>query len=137
MRTSATHPADDYTHAINVIPLVDIMLVLLIIFIITLPVLTHAVRIELPGRIGTVAPMTEPITLEVEYDGRLLMNGRVVDERELEATARAAASTASPPAVRLLADRRASYDAVTRALYATRRGGLTKIEFVAQARDGL
>jgi biopolymer transport protein ExbD len=86
---------------INTTPLIDVMLVLLIMFIITLPVLTHAVKLDMPG--PTPRAQTDqkivPINLEIDFDGSLLWNGSAVPLSSLETTAGAARP--SEPACRL------------------------------------
>jgi len=82
---------------INTTPLIDVMLVLLIMLIITIPIQTHAVKLNMP--VGTPPPPLVPpevVTLEVDFDGTVIWNGRVVaDRQELEARLRAAATTRS------------------------------------------
>src|SRR5438477_5309275 len=88
---------------INTTPLIDVMLVLLIMLIITIPIQTHAVKLNMP--IGTPPPPLVPpevVTIEVDFDGTLIWNGRVVPNRqELEERLRAAAETPVQPEVHL------------------------------------
>ena len=74
---------DDYNVTMNVVPLIDIMLVLLIIFIITLPVMTHAVKIDLPRATNTPPPEhpAPPVNIDVQYNGTVLWDGAAGDAR--------------------------------------------------------
>ena len=129
----------DYNTTINVVPLVDIMLVLLIIFIITLPVMTHAVKIDLPRATDQPPPENpqQPISIDVQYDGSVLWNGGVVSPADLRAYIKDAASKEPQPEVHVSVDRRAKYDYAASVLFAVQRGGLKKIGFVADASGGL
>jgi biopolymer transport protein ExbD len=129
----------DFVIYINVVPLVDIMLVLLIIFIITLPVMTHAVKIDLPR--ATNAPPPEnpapPVNIDVQYDGQVLWNGGAVSPIDLRSYIANAAQQNPQPEVHISVDRRAKYDYAASVLFAVQRGGLKKIGFVADASGGL
>ena len=129
----------EFVIAINVVPLVDIMLVLLIIFIITLPVMTHAVKIDLPrATTEPPPPVTEqPISIDVQYDGSVLWNGNVVSPSDLRAYIKDAAAKDPQPEVHVSVDRRAKYDYAASVLFAVQRGGLKKIGFVADASGNL
>jgi biopolymer transport protein ExbD len=130
---------DDYNTTINVIPLVDIMLVLLIIFIITLPVMTHAVKIDLPRATDAPPPevVVEPINIEVQFDGSVLWNGGVVSPSDLRSYVANAAQQTPQPEVHIMVDKRAKYDYAANVLFAVQRGGLKKIGFMTDARGGL
>ena len=129
----------EYNTYINVVPLVDIMLVLLIIFIITLPVMTHAVKIDLPRATDTPPPdnPNPPINIDVQYDGSVLWNGQVVNDYDMRSYIASAAALNPQPEVHLSVDKRARYDFAARVLFAVQRGKLTKIGFVTDARGGL
>jgi biopolymer transport protein ExbD len=126
---------DDYNTTINVVPLVDIMLVLIIIFIITLPVMTHAVKIDLPRPTPdqTPPPPSEAITLEVQYDGKVLWDGTPTSPQDLRSYIASAAKKDPQPEVHISIDRRAKYDYAAAVLFAVQRGGLKKIGFIADA----
>jgi biopolymer transport protein ExbD len=130
---------DEYNTTINVIPLVDIMLVLLIIFIITLPVMTHAVKIDLPRATDAPPPevVIEPISIEVQFDGSVLWNGGVVSPSDLRSYVANAAQQDPQPEVHIMVDKRAKYDYAANVLFAVQRGGLKKIGFMTDARGGL
>jgi len=116
----------------NVIPLVDIMLVLLIIFIITIPVMTHAVKIDLPR--DNPNPPTEPppvVKIYVEFDGTIMWDGTLVDHATLLNYIAFANAKDPQPEVHVDAHRRAQYVYVANVLFALQRGGLQKVGFVS------
>jgi len=129
----------DYNTTINVVPLVDIMLVLLIIFIITLPVMTHAVKIDLPRATDAPPPdvKTEPINIEVAYNGAVMWNSTSITPTDLRLKIKEEAAKDPQPEVHLSVDRRAKYDDAAKVLFAVQRGGLKKIGFVADASGAL
>lgn len=134
-----TGSGDDYNTTINVVPLVDIMLVLLIIFIITLPVMTHAVKIDLPRATDAPPPevIIEPINIEVQFDGSVLWNGGVVSQSDLRSYIASSARQDPQPEVHIMVDKRAKYESAANVLFAVQRGGLKKIGFVTDARGGI
>lgn len=116
----------------NVIPLVDIMLVLLIIFIITIPVMTHAVKIDLPR--DNPNPPTEPppvVRIYIEFDGTLLWNGSPVDYATFRDYVAVENAKDPQPEVHVDAHRRAQYVYVADVLFTLQRGGLQKVGFVS------
>jgi biopolymer transport protein ExbD len=116
----------------NVIPLVDIMLVLLIIFIITIPVMTHAVKIDLP-RDNPNPPAEEPVVMKiyVEFDGTILWNGTPVDHNTFRDYVAVENVRDPQPEVHVDADRRTPYVYVANVLFVLQRGGLQKVGFVS------
>ena len=117
----------------NVIPLVDIMLVLLIIFIITIPVMTHAVKIDLPRdnpNPPDIAPPT--VKLFVEATGTILWNCTPIDATQLRdyVAIENARAEEDRPEVHVDAERRAPYVYVANVLFTLQRGGLQKVGFV-------
>ena len=116
---------------INTTPLIDVMLVLLIVFIITIPVLTHAVKLDNP--IGNPPPPTvqpEVINLEVDFDGTILWNTQPIDMTTLVSYLQSEAQKVPQPEVHLKPNKRARYDAVAKVLAAAQRNGIKKIGFV-------
>jgi biopolymer transport protein ExbD len=110
----------------NTTPLIDVMLVLLIMFIITLPLMTHSVTLEIQGRPSTAE--TTPIDLSIEFDGTILWNGEVVEGFDQLATRLRQAQASSIPAeLRVRAERRAAYDTVAKVLSIARRNGIERI----------
>jgi len=116
---------------INMTPLIDVMLVLLIMFIITIPVMTHAVKLDMP-RASNAPSMTEPvvINLEIDFDGTVLWNGTPVDIESLEGYFRREASLEPQPELHIRPSKRARYDVVARVLASAQRNGMRKIGFV-------
>ena len=117
---------------INTTPLIDVMLVLLIMLIITIPIQTHAVKLNLP--VGTPPPPLVPpevVTIEVDFDGTLIWNGRVVpDRQELEARLRAAAEMPEQPEVHLRPNKLVKYESVAMVMASAQRLGLKKIGLI-------
>ncbi|MCC2636724.1 MAG: exbD [Moraxellaceae bacterium] len=119
---------DEVMSEINMTPLVDVMLVLLIIFMVTMPVLTHAVKVQLPQAASAPAePRPQAVTLVIDAAGGLRWNDEVVDAAGLERRLAAAARAPVPPEIRISADRNARYEPVAQALAATQRAGLSRV----------
>jgi len=118
---------------INMIPLIDVMLVMLVIFIITAPLLTHAVKVDLP-KASSAPNLTRPdnIQLALDAEGRIWWNGELVEEAGLEARMRAAAALSPQPEVHLRADGGLAYRKVATLLAAAARTGLVRIGFVTE-----
>src|SRR5881394_2106677 len=117
---------------INTTPLIDVMLVLLIMLIITIPIQTHAVKLNMP--IGTPPPPPVPpevVTIEVDFDGTLIWNGRVVpDRQELEERLRAAAEMPDQPEVHLRPNKLVKYESVAMVMASAQRLGMKKIGLI-------
>ena len=116
---------------INVVPLVDVMLVLLVIFIITAPLLTHSVKIDLPTASST-PNITRPEHIEfaVRENGTLYWNGAPVTRQELEARFAAEAKKQPQPELHIRADRHAHYETVAQVMSSAAKAGLVRIGFV-------
>jgi len=118
---------------INVTPLVDVMLVLLVIFIVTAPLLTHAVRVDLPQ--AAAQPATQKpdvIALAIDGDGRLYWNREAVSLDALRARLSRAAALQPPPEIHLHADRDTRYQALAELMAAVQNAGLQKVGFITQ-----
>jgi biopolymer transport protein ExbD len=118
---------------INTTPLIDVMLVLIIMLIITIPIQTHAVKLNMP--IGAPPPAVEPqvVTIEVDFDGTMIWNGEVLPDRaELEARLRGAAAMAVQPEVHLRPNKLVRYESVAMLLASAQRLGLSKIGLIGQ-----
>jgi biopolymer transport protein ExbD len=117
---------------INTTPLIDVMLVLLIMLIITIPIQTHAVKLNMP--LGTPPPPPVPpevVTIEVDFDGTLIWNGRVVPNRqELEERLRAAAEMPVQPEVHLRPNKLVKYESVAMVMASAQRLGMKKIGLI-------
>ena len=117
----------------NTTPLIDVMLVLLIMFIITIPVMTHAVKLDMPQPNNAPPPDVRPevIDLEVDFDGAVVWNGTVVPGLStLEQYLRSEAGKEPQPEIHLRPDRRAKYGQVAVVLAAAQRNHMKKIGFV-------
>ncbi len=121
------------TAEINMTPLVDVMLVLLIIFIITAPLLTHSVKVELP-RAASSPSSDKPQTLQVSIDAenRVFIGSEAVDRDSLETRFKEAVAQDANVELHLKADRSTRYESVAETMSAARRAGLGKIGFVTQ-----
>lgn len=121
------------TAEINMTPLVDVMLVLLIIFIITAPLMTHSVKVELPRASSTPTP-EKPMTLQVAInaDNAVFVGSEAVDRSVLEQKFRDAVAQDANVEMHLKADKATRYESVAETMSAARRAGLTKIGFVTQ-----
>jgi biopolymer transport protein ExbD len=121
---------------INMIPLIDVMLVLLVIFIITAPLLTHAVKLDLPKAAST-PNLTKPdnIQLAIDAESKLYWNGEVVDRATLRERLDAAAKQDPQPELHLRADQATQYRAVAEVLADSARVGLTRIGFVSDPNE--
>jgi biopolymer transport protein ExbD len=117
---------------INTTPLVDVLLVLLVMLIITIPVQLHAVALEMPGRNAPLPPQPPAIVLlEVDAGGRFVWNGEALADRgALQVRLREAAAQASQPELHLRPHPRARYEAVAAALTSAQAVGLLKIGLV-------
>ena len=121
----------------NVIPLVDIMLVLLIIFIITVPVMTQAVRIDLPKEVNKpTETKAENINLSIDFDGTIYWNDNGVEKDSLLNYVLQEAVKDPQPEVHIRADKRARYEYVADTLFILQRGGMRKVGFIAERPKG-
>ncbi|MCC7080486.1 MAG: biopolymer transporter ExbD [Burkholderiales bacterium] len=123
---------------INMIPLIDVMLVLLVIFIVTAPLLTHAVRIDLP-RVATepVVKKPEVVALAIDASGDTFWNGERVDAAELKNRMGAAARREPQPELHLSVDRTTQYQVVAEVMGAASKAGLTRIGFISDPREAM
>ncbi len=117
---------------INTTPLIDILLVLLIMFIITIPVMTHAVKLDMP-RASNAPSQVQPviINLEIDFDGTVLWNGTPVPDFDtLDSYFRREAANDPQPELHIRPSKRVDYDVVARVLASAQRNKLLKIGFV-------
>lgn len=118
---------------INMVPLIDVMLVLLIIFIVTAPLLTHAVKIDLPKASSNPnITKRENIQLAIDGEGRYYWNGEVVTRPRLAELMRNAAKLTPQPELHLRADRTTQYQAISEVLADSAAAGLSRIGFVSE-----
>jgi biopolymer transport protein ExbD len=125
---------DELASAINTTPLVDVMLVLLIIFLITIPVVTHSVPLQLPKDL-TQPRQTRPdnVSIAITKDGELFWNEQLVQgDRALLEKLKRVSVLAQQPTVELRADQDARYEFVGRVVLACQRAGILKIGFIVE-----
>jgi len=126
---------------INTTPLIDVMLVLLIMLILTLPVMNHAVKLDMPNPNAPPPPpqqvLPEVIDLEIYSDGTIVWDGNTVpDIKTLEGYFQTQAVKDPQPEIHLRPDRRARYDVVARVLAAAQRNKMKRIGFTNTAEFG-
>jgi biopolymer transport protein ExbD len=116
---------------INMVPLIDVMLVLLVIFIITAPLLAHSIRINMP-QVSAEPVKEEPKTIDLAIDaaGQLFWDEKPVAEADLAARFAAAAASQPQPELRIRADLDTRYETLAKVMGAARRSGLGRIGFV-------
>lgn len=118
---------------INVVPLVDVMLVLLVIFIITAPLLTHSVKIDLPKASNTPnQTRPEHIEVAIKQDGQLFWNGDQVQSETLAARFAREAGKQPQPELHIRADRLVHYEKVAQVMSVAAKTGLIRIGFVTE-----
>lgn len=121
----------DVVSEINMTPLVDVMLVLLIIFIITIPVINHAVKIDLPkaqSQANTV--QAEKINLSIDAQGNILWNTVLINEPDLKMSLLKLAQQTPQPELHLSADRQIAYEHVAKIMALAQTSGITKLGFI-------
>ncbi|HVP34097.1 MAG TPA: biopolymer transporter ExbD [Steroidobacteraceae bacterium] len=124
---------------INTTPLVDVMLVLLIIFLITIPVITKTVKVDLPKAVN-IPTQTKPenITIAVDRDGNIYWNEKQMPNRSmLLGYIKEAAVKVPQPEIHIRADRDTRYEFVGRVMYAIQRGGIVKVGFLTEPDHGV
>ncbi len=124
---------DEVMNEINMTPLVDVMLVLLIIFIITVPVMKHAVNVDLP-RASSEPEQTTPqnILFSVAADGSYYWNEQKIADGELKTRLAAEAAKNPQPELHIRGDKAVRYERVAQAMSAARETGLRKIGFITE-----
>lgn len=124
---------DEAMSEINMTPLVDVMLVLLIIFIVTVPVLTHSVKLDLPradNRINEIKP--ETVMISVTADGAIHWNDTQLDDAAMQTRLTQAASQQPQPEIHIRGDRKVDYEHVIQVMAAAQRAGILKLGFVTE-----
>jgi len=125
---------DDFNSSINTTPLVDVMLVLLIIFLITIPVVTKTVQVELPKETN-VPTQTKPenINISVDKDGNIYWNDKAVpDAANLLDKMKEVAVKDPQPEVHIRGDANTRYESVGRVVFICQRAGIAKIGFITE-----
>lgn len=124
---------------INVVPLVDVMLVMLIIFLITIPVITQTVKVDLP-QVANQPTKTKPenITVAVNANGDVFWNqSRVPNDQALLDLVKSVAVQEPQPEIHIRGDVQARFDSIGRVIYLIQRGGVVKIGFITEPDRGL
>jgi biopolymer transport protein ExbD len=124
---------DDVMNEINMTPLVDVMLVLLIIFMITVPVMKHSVEVDLPranSQPQDVKPQT--VRLTVDAKGQYWWNEAPVSDQDLPRMLRAAAARDPQPELHIRGDKDVRYERVAQAMSAAQQAGLRRIGFITE-----
>jgi biopolymer transport protein ExbD len=122
---------------INVTPMVDVMLVLLVIFIITAPLFTHAIKLDLPNAQAAPAPQKpETISLSINGEGAIYWNDELITQNQMDGKLAAAAKQNPQPELQLRADKSTRYEVIAQVMSAAQTNGLTKMGFVTEAVTG-
>ena len=125
---------DESIGVINTTPLVDVMLVLLIIFLITIPVVTTSIKVNLPKE-NSVLRETKPenVILSVDRSGQIFVfDSRVKDARDLQLRLKTFAAKQPQPEVQIRGDAQSDFAAVGRVLHAVRQAGIAKVAFITE-----
>ncbi|MGZ3159711.1 MAG: ExbD/TolR family protein [Burkholderiaceae bacterium] len=121
---------------INVTPMVDVMLVLLVIFIITAPLFTHAIKLDLPNAQSAPAPeKPETISLSINDAGQIFWDNQPIQQKELEDKLAIAAKKNPQPELQLRADKATRYEVIAQVMATAQSNGLTKMGFVTEPKD--
>ncbi len=122
---------------INVTPMVDVMLVLLVIFILAAPFLTHSIMLDLPNAPATpTAEKAETIALSIDAQGQIFWNNSAINSQELDNKLVATAQQKPQPELQLRADKETRYEAVAQVMSAAQTNGITKLGFVTDPKPG-
>lgn len=124
---------DEVLSEINVTPFVDVMLVLLVVLILAVPVLTHAVKLDLPqAKAQPDSSQTDAITIAVTRDGVLFWEDEALPEEIFEKRLQSLAQQKIQPEIRIRGDRQAEYGHIVRVMAAAQRAGIRKVGFITQ-----
>jgi biopolymer transport protein ExbD len=133
---SLSESDDDFNPEINTTPLVDVMLVLLIIFIITIPVMNHSVKIDLPratNQRDEIKP--ENINLSIDAQGLMYWNTEIIDAAQMNARIAEASKKTPQPELHIRAERTTQYEKIVEVMAAAQSGGLSKIGFITDPKN--
>ena len=127
----STQDSDEVLSEINVTPLVDVMLVLLVVFIVTAPLLTNSIPINLP-KTESVAPVEQkdPLVVSIDDKGQLFINKDQIQPDQLETSLKAAKDKNADVRVQLQADNGVNYGEVARAMASIEKSGITKLSVI-------
>ncbi|CAH1070277.1 ExbD/TolR family protein [Candidatus Nitrotoga sp. 1052] len=133
---SLSETDDDFNPEINTTPLVDVMLVLLIIFIITIPVINHSVKIDLPratNQRDEIKP--ENINLSIDAQGLMYWNNEIIDAAQMNTRIAEASKKTPQPELHIRAERTTQYEKIVEIMAAAQSGGLSKIGFITDPKN--
>ncbi len=133
---SLSETDDDFNPEINTTPLVDVMLVLLIIFIITIPVMNHSVKIDLPratNQRDEIKP--ENINLSIDAQGLMYWNTEIIDAAQMNVRIAEASKKTPQPELHIRAERTTQYEKIVEVMAAAQSGGLSKIGFITDPKN--
>jgi biopolymer transport protein ExbD len=117
---------------INMIPLIDVMLVLLVIFMVTAPLLTHAVKLDLPSASSEVSQIASKVEIAIDAMGQLYWDGDIFEEKVLDERFSTLGKARPETEIHLYADTSTRYEVIANVMAAASRAGLTRISFVTQ-----
>jgi len=133
MQEATSDDDTEVMNEINMTPLVDVMLVLLIIFIITVPVMKHAIKVELPSATAQRQDIKpETIQLSVDAQGAYFLNQNLVSEDALVTQLQAEAAKEPQPELHIRGDKAVRYEFVAQAMATAKQAGLHKIGFITE-----
>jgi biopolymer transport protein ExbD len=122
---------------INVTPMVDVMLVLLVIFIITAPLFTHAIKLDLPAAQAETAPeKPETISLSINGEGKIFWGNDTVTREDLASRLAQVAQKKPQPELHLRADKATRYEVIAEVMAVAQEKGLTRMGFVTAPKPG-
>jgi len=134
MAFSTTQDNDDVLSEINITPLVDVMLVLVVALIVTAPLLSNAIKLNLPRTVATQAPEPKkPVSVSVDAQGRAYIDKVPVALADLEARLRALKAAQGEPTLHLSADEAATHGSVAKVMALIERAGITRLAVLTQA----
>ncbi len=123
--------SDEVMSEINMTPMVDVMLVLLVIFIMTLPVIQHAVKVDLPSASSSRSDsLPQSLHLSIDAQGRYFLGQQALDPDTLQAQLQAESQKVPQPQLFIRGDKRVPYEFVAQAMSTAKRAGLQRIGFV-------
>jgi len=127
----STQDSDDVLSEINITPLVDVMLVLLVSFILTIPVLTNAIHINLPKTVTTTPPeQQKSVTVTVDAEGKIYLDNQEVPQEQLAAQLQSLKAGNSDLSLHLRADDRVPYGPVAKVMAAIEHAGVAKVSIL-------
>ena len=134
MAFSTTSESDDVLSEINITPLVDVMLVLLVAFIVTIPVLNNAITVNLPKTAATQPPEPKkPVTVSVDAQGKVFVDKQEVPVTQLELELKSRHAANPDLALHLSSDEAVNYGVVAKVMASIERAGITKLAVLTQA----